>query len=104
MARPGTRIGIYPLGPTVITNSGGGSWRAVYQLAPQLQDSAEEYAYMSLALAPQAPCGRGVFAGSMRPGAFSGTPMVAQNTAETFGVPTTAGQIVNSPLYGRPNG
>lgn len=106
MARPGTRLGIYPDGYMGSPNPDQFMpFRAVYQLAPQLLDRANEYAYMSLGLAGTAPCGRATFANmSARPMPFSSPPLVATNSANPAGIPTTAGQLTSDPLYGRPNG
>lgn len=94
----GKRIGIYPAGGVNWFDRVAGTWRAVYQLTPQLTDSAAEYAYMSLGLSPSAVLGRGTYAGAHRPGAFGPPPLTAMQAPKVAGLPTLAGQFAMQPL------
>lgn len=91
-----TRVGIYPAGPTHMHAPGSASWRAVWQLTPQLADSPLEYAYVSNGMVPRDFYGSGYLHGTLR--ATPAGSMFAQPTQRPVGVATPAGQLQSQGL------
>lgn len=95
MASPATRIGLYPEN-TLFFAPGVGTYRVVYQLTPQLMDSAAEYALMTYGAPLQSVWGSGSWCGNS-PAAM--TPATDATQARgTTGIPTTAGSFYSAPL------